>query len=133
MDSVPCYRTGGAVRVPPRAKEKIKRRIKLNRYNSCLILLLLSLPSPSLFYLSYQRYKEETVEELSVESAPTLANFVMAETDRVTKVRCFYNSFSLCVMLFMYHHHHHFLPWRCFRVTAGYTQFIFLSRQRWLF
>ena len=37
MDAVPCYRTGGAVMVPPRAKEKIKRRIKLHRYKSFLI------------------------------------------------------------------------------------------------
>ena len=42
---------------------------------------------------SYQRYKEETVEELSVESAPILPNFVMAETDRVTNVRCFLQLF----------------------------------------
>merc|ERR1712117_857540 len=27
-----CYRTGGSVKVPAQVKEKVKRRIKLNRY-----------------------------------------------------------------------------------------------------
>ena len=56
--------------------------------------------------LSYHRYKEETVEELSEERAAVMPSFVMAETDRVTKVSCFNNSPSLCVMLFMFHHSH---------------------------
>ena len=47
-------------------------------------------------FISYHhRYKEETVEELSVERAAVMPSFVMAETDRVTKVRCFYNSLSV--------------------------------------
>ena len=48
--------------VPPQAKEKVKRRIKLHRY------------------------KEETLEELSVERAGVMPSFVIEETDTVTKV-----------------------------------------------
>lgn len=59
VTAAPCFRTGGSVMVPPQTKEKIKRRIKLHRY------------------------KEETVEELSVERAPLLPSFVMEETDTV--------------------------------------------------
>ena len=51
--------------------------------------------------LSYHRYKEETVEELSEERAAVMPSFVMAETDRVTKVRCFYNSPSLCDVIYV--------------------------------
>ena len=64
VDASSCYRTGGAVRVPAQAKEKIKRRIKLHRY------------------------KEETLEELSLESAAQIPSFVIQETDTVTKERC---------------------------------------------
>ena len=52
--------------------------------------------------LSYHhRYKEETVEELSVERAAVMPSFVMAESDRVTKVSCFYNCLSLCYLCFI--------------------------------
>ena len=33
VDTATCYRTGGSVRVPAQAREKVKRRIKLHRYS----------------------------------------------------------------------------------------------------
>ena len=33
VDTSTCYRTGGSVRVPAQAREKVKRRIKLHRYS----------------------------------------------------------------------------------------------------
>ena len=42
------------------------------------------------------------MDELSVESAPIMPNFVMAEADRVTKVRCFLQLFlSLCDVIYV--------------------------------
>ena len=42
------------------------------------------------------------MDELSVESAPKMPNFVMAEADRVTKVRCFLQLFlSLCDVIYV--------------------------------
>ena len=83
--------------VPPQAKEKIKRRIKLHRYYLLISYHILS----ALLIISYHRYKEETVEELNVERAPLLPSFVMEESDTV-EVSSFYNSLSLSLSMMLF-------------------------------